>query len=269
MNNKEELLQQIRLNLDKFQLIEILKVVDSQLGVLPGEIFTKLTNLRKFECTQCHIPVLNLNELGNATNLKELVLGQNNIQKLVKVSFNNPIPLQKIDLRSNDLTHLEANTFYGLNNLKLIQLNDNKINSAEKDTFALGLQHSPVLKPAVKHELEVHLDKNKLKTLHIDQDITVMSATKNEISSITCDKALHMVKLNLESNKLNQNSVPCLKSMHLLEILNVDPNFPIKELKRSGLSINPVHGKSSSNISGLSFCLRMMLAIILIQVTLH
>lgn len=266
--NKEELLQNIRIHPDKFQVVEILKVVDSNLGVLPGEIFTTLTNLKKFECTHCQIPTLNLNALRNATKLKELLLGQNNIQKLVKVSFNYPIPLQKIDLGNNDITHLDANTFYGLNNLKLIQLNDNKLSTIEKDTFALGIQLSSVQKPAVNHELEIHLDRNIMKTLHIDQDITVMSATRNEISSISCDKALHMVKLNLESNKLNQNSVTCLKSMTSLQILNVDPNFPIKELKRSGLRINPVHGKNSSNISGLSFFLRMMCAIILIQITL-
>lgn len=117
--------------------VTVLRIIDSTINTIPGNIFNVLTNIRALEITDSGSIVLSPPNFGFAQRISYIRMVANNIPVLVGVPFFLiGSTLESLELRGNGITTLGPDVFSGLTRLSHLSLGDNNLRTLSPRIFA-------------------------------------------------------------------------------------------------------------------------------------
>lgn len=130
--------------------VTTVRFVNSQIDVIPSNVFTTFTDMRILEANNVGLKRLNVGSLRNCTSLRELNLADNLITRLENGVFRPCAFL--INLAGNQLTAFAPNLFQRIDNVASVNLSHNHITEIPPNAFrniglvSLNLNHNSISK---------------------------------------------------------------------------------------------------------------------------
>lgn len=186
---------------------------NSSLLAIPRKVFTKFTELRRFDGTNVDFRLLSRDDFVDAHNLTELLLAGNLIQELQDGIFSSLRKLQKLDLSRNFISTISESTFAGISDvLTFIDLSNNKLRNLDYAALAPLAHHkkSPIFAKLNRNSIKDIKESRRVNHLYFDQ----LHLEGNFLQSFSCPdvriKELHISNNQLQTMSFDNCSVEYL-----------------------------------------------------------
>ncbi|KAF5298575.1 hypothetical protein FQR65_LT09669 [Abscondita terminalis] len=201
--------------------VKYIKFDNSSIPTIYTGIFSNFKNISGLYLNASSVHNIELGAFNYLENLEVLSLDQNNITEITKGLFNHLTSLISLNLTDNNIKSLEKKSFWGLNMLETLLLSHNKLKSICSDHFLglkslklLNLSHNNILNLTITldnndssslNNLAIDLSFNSLKNVNfsvIPSEVSDLNLENNQISTVSGNVPLRMLKFSLASNKL-------------------------------------------------------------------
>lgn len=228
----------------------------NNLTTLGTNLFIHFENLKKLDLSVNRI--YEIHDFEHLDKLDQLLLKRNMIKKLESDIFRPLISVSVIDLSYNEIEVIEADLFHHNNLLKVINFENNHIMIIEPNTFS-NLSQLKILKLSSNRMKEfdltkilvnkIYLNHNDLRRLQLPaKEVTLVSATNNNIKEVVCQNTTMLSYLYLEGNNLTklgcidkiEKLVELDVSFNKIESLSDDVFHKLKSLQKLDLDFNNI-----------------------------